>query len=103
MASDSKNAAKQYPAKPPGAWLDPVARWLRTNVVVVAVYRWISGRLVPFLFAVFVAAPIAILILPFFLPKFYRNAARRRKYGVHLSTDRLQRMSGSYSKPGDSQ
>jgi hypothetical protein len=103
MASSSRNASKQYPVKPSGAWLDPVARWLRTNAVVVAVYRWVSGRLVPFLFALFVAAPIGILMLLFFLPKFYRNAVRRRRYGVHLKTDRLERLKGTTSPVGDSQ
>jgi hypothetical protein len=44
------------------------------------------------LFAFFVAAPIGLLILPLFIPKFIRNARRRRKYEVRLSADRRERI-----------
>jgi ABC-type phosphate transport system permease subunit len=54
---------------------------------------WISGRFVPMLFALFVAAPVGV-ILPFFIPKFIRNANRRRKYEVELKTDPVWRIPG---------
>jgi hypothetical protein len=47
---------------------------------------------VPALFAFFVAAPVGVAILPFFIPKFIRNANRRRKYQVRLHPDRLKRI-----------
>ena len=78
---------------PPGrSWTDWIARWLRTNSITAGPYTWISRRLVPMLFAFFVAAPIGLLILPFFIPKFIRNARRRRKYEVRLSADRRERI-----------
>jgi len=35
---------------------DDIARWLRTNRVAAGVYLWLSGQVVPFLFAVLVAS-----------------------------------------------
>jgi hypothetical protein len=78
---------------PPGrSWTDWIARRLRANSIAAGPYAWISRRLVPMLFAFFVAAPIGLLILPFFIPKFIRNARRRRKYEVRLSPDRRERI-----------
>jgi hypothetical protein len=51
-----------------------------------------AWRLVPLLFAIFVAAPVGLLILPFFIPKFLRNAVRRRNHHVRLVTDRIERV-----------
>jgi hypothetical protein len=82
-------------ATPRRNWADWIARRLRTTSPVAALYVWISRRLVPMLFAVFVAAPVGLLILPFFIPKFIRNALRRRKYGVHQLADRLERIPGA--------
>jgi hypothetical protein len=95
MAMAARSRRKEQVKKPAPAWTDPIVRWLRSNSVVVDVYGWISRRLVPMLFALFIAAPIGILILPFFIPKFIRNAIRRRKYGVVLRTDSLERIRGT--------
>ncbi len=72
-------------------WTDYLARLLRTNKVLVAIYNWLAKRAVPMLFALFVAAPIGLLIVPFFIPKFVRNAIRRRRYGVRLSPSTIAR------------
>jgi hypothetical protein len=78
---------------PPGrAWTDWIARRLRTNLIAGAPYAWVSRSLVPMLFAFFIAAPIGVLILPFFIPKFVGNALRRRKYAVRLAGDRRERI-----------
>jgi hypothetical protein len=82
--------------KPERVWTDPIIRWIRTNRIIGAVYIWFSRGLVPFLFALFVAAPVGLLILPFFVLKFLRNFVRRRKYSVHLPTDRLERIRGTH-------
>ena len=50
------------------------------------------------LFALFVAAPIGLLTLPFFIPKFIRNRKRRIKYGVELRTDPLERINGTHPR-----
>jgi uncharacterized protein (DUF2235 family) len=88
--------AKAHLKGPASAWTDPIVRWLRTNSVVVAVYGWLSRRLVPMLFALLVAAPIGVLITPFFIPKFIRNWRRRRRYEVRQLADRLERIEGTY-------
>lgn len=79
---------------------DAIARWLRTNHVIRRVATLLWGRTVPFLIAVLVVAPIGALIFPFFVPKFVRNAHRRRKYGVILSSDPGKR--GGTGTPRDS-
>ncbi len=80
------------PPKP--TWGDPIVHWLRTNVVLVATYVWVTRRLVPFLFAVLIALPLGLLIFPLFIPKFIRNAYRRRKYEVVLAKARVDRIHG---------
>jgi hypothetical protein len=85
---------KQNITKPERVWTDPIVYRLRNSSVLVRVYMWISGRFVPMLFALFVAAPVGVLILPFFIPRFIRNANRRRKYEVRLSDDSLSRIPG---------
>jgi len=95
MASTDSVPRKEHIVEPPRVWSDPIVDSLRTSSVVVAIYVWISNRLVPLLFCVFIAAPIGVLILPFFLPKFRRNRLRRRKYGVVLSPDLLDRIHGT--------
>jgi hypothetical protein len=47
-----------------------------------------------------VAAPIGLVILVFYLPKFVRNKGRRRKYAVILSTGKKDRISGSSESIG---
>jgi hypothetical protein len=74
----------------------------RTNRIVVAVYVWTSRRVAPTLFALFTAAPIGVLILPLFIPKFIRNRNRRRKYQVRLHTDRLDRIHGTHPRKDQS-
>ena len=97
MTSTDSRPRKENIKEPPRIWTDPIVRWLRTNAVLVAIYIWISHRLVPLLFAVFIVAPIGVLILPFFIPKFIRNARRRRKYEVDLSAKSVQRIHGTSS------
>jgi hypothetical protein len=101
MANTAGMLPKEQVQKPAPAWTDPIVRWLRTNSIVVNVYAWISRCLVPMLFALFIAAPIGLVVLPFFIPKFIRNRNRRRKYGVHLRTDRLERLQGTHPRKDD--
>ena len=94
-------------AEPRVEWTDHVARWLRTHTVRGHAYSTIMGhayalcarRLVPFLFAVFVAVPVGLLLLPLFLPKFFRNRRRRRQYGVRLESEQITRIPGETSPP----
>jgi hypothetical protein len=72
------------PSSPPSGapkrnWADSIMRTARKNNKIQSVYRFISREAVPFLFAI-PAAAIGLLILPFFIPKFYRQALRRRRY-----------------------
>jgi hypothetical protein len=67
------------PHKPTLTVNDRVVRALRKNKLLQAIYRLVSLRIVPFLFAIMVAVvglPIAVL----FLPKFIRQLARKRRY-----------------------
>ncbi len=80
---------------PTPKWSDPIVHWLRTNVVLVAIYVWVTRHLVPFLFALLIALPVGLLIFPLFIPKFIRNAKRRRKYEVFLAKDRINRVHGT--------
>jgi len=91
---------KEQITRPAPTWTDPIVRWLRTDSVISAVYVWISRRVVPLLFALFIAAPIGLLILPFFIPKFIRNRNRRGNYQVRLLNDRLERIPGVYPRKG---
>lgn len=68
----------------PAVWTDATARFLRTNALLGSGHRWLTTRLVPFVLAVVVVAPVGILILPFFVPKFLRTAQRRRRFGVRM-------------------
>ena len=98
MENAASKPQKGQVTKPAPAWTDPIVRWLRTNSVVVDVYGFISRRVVPMLFALFVAAPIGLLMLPFFIPKFIRNRNRRSKYGVELLTDPMERLQGTHPR-----
>jgi hypothetical protein len=99
MTHVERNQRKEDQSTPKNAWVDPIVRRLRTNRIIVAIYLWVSKRLVPLLFAIFIAAPIGLLILPLFIPKFIRNARRRKKYDVHLSTDQVHRIEGTRPPP----
>lgn len=85
--------------EPRVVWTEHVARWLRTNTVLGRLYTVVARRLVPLLFAVGIAAPVGLLLLLCFLPKFVRNAQRRRRYGVRLVTEPIERIA---SEPGPS-
>jgi hypothetical protein len=98
MAIATSKPRKEHVTAPAPAWSDPIVRRLRTNGKVDAAYDLFSRRLVPMLFALFVAAPIALLISPLFLPKFFRNWKRRRKYGVVQHNDELERIPGTHSR-----
>jgi uncharacterized protein (DUF2235 family) len=76
-----RNAAAHQQAPKP-AVTDPLVRLLRTNKALGVLYRWLTMRLVPALFALVVALPLGLLVLVFFLPKFRRNSSRRRQYKV---------------------
>jgi len=84
---------------PRRTWADTIARAFRTNRFLRALHFAVAWRLVPFLFAIFVAAPVGLLILPFFIPKFVRNAMRRRKHHVRLMTERIERLRSE--EPGE--
>jgi uncharacterized protein (DUF2235 family) len=91
-------ASKVNAPRPVAAWTDAIVRRARSNPAVGTLYHWVSGRAVPFLFALFVAAPIGALILPFFIPKFLRNRYRRNKYKVRHLKDRLERIPGTHPR-----
>jgi len=67
--------------EPRRGWIDEAIHAARRNDAVRGVVR-LYKRVVPMLFALFVAAPIGLVILPFFVPKFVRSAQRRTQYGV---------------------
>ena len=92
MDEASRGRRRDMP-RPPRQWADLVVRAARRNDLFIAL-AWLYDRAVPLLFALFVAAPIGLLILPFFVPKFIRNSQRRRRYGVRLSTTAVDRLSG---------
>jgi hypothetical protein len=92
-------ATRSNVPRPRRTWSDTIARVLRTNRFVRALHFALAWRLVPLLFAIFVAAPVGLLILPFFIPKFLRNAVRRRKHLVRLVTDRIERVRSE--EPGE--
>jgi hypothetical protein len=92
MDEASRERRREIP-RPPRLWVDRVIRSLRDNDGVMALVR-LYERTVPLLFALFVAAPIGLVILPFFVPKFIRNRQRRLRYAVRLSAERVDRISG---------
>jgi len=92
MDEESRRRHRDIP-RPPRLWVDRVIRSLRHNDGIVRLV-WLYDRAVPLLFAVFVAAPIGLVILPFFVPKFIRSRQRRRRYKVRLSKEALNRISG---------
>jgi uncharacterized protein (DUF2235 family) len=90
--------SKAHLPRPASSWTDPIVRHLRTNPVAVGLYRWVSGRLIPFLFAL-IALPIGLLIIVlFFIPKILRNLYRRRTYKVRHLKDHLERISGTHPR-----
>ena len=92
MDEQSRRRRQDIPM-PPRLWVDGVIRSLRHNDGIVGLV-WLYDRAVPLLFALFVAAPIGLVILPFFVPKFIRSRQRRRWYEVRLSKDPNGRSSG---------
>jgi hypothetical protein len=54
--------------------------WLQTA------YHFLSMQVIPLLFAI-PAALVGVLILPFFIPKFYRQAIRRHRYKLRGGPD----------------
>ena len=92
MDEGSRRRRQDIPM-PPRLWVDGLIRSLRNNDGIVGLTR-LYERAVPLLFALFVAAPIGLVILPFFVPKFIRSRQRRRRYEVRLSKDPNGRSSG---------
>jgi hypothetical protein len=92
MDEASRRRRRDMP-EPPQQWADLVVRAARRNDLLLLFAR-LYDRAVPLLFALFVAAPIGLLILPFFVPKFIRNSQRRRRYRVRLSKDSVDRLPG---------
>jgi hypothetical protein len=82
MATSDTKPRKPQVTAPAPAWSDPIVRRLRTNGLLDAAYDTLTRRLVPMLFALLVAAPVGAVIWWFYIPKFIRNAIRRRKYEV---------------------
>ena len=85
--------------RPSAGAADEIARWLRTNRAAAGVYRWLSGQVVPFLFAVLVA-PVGLVILVLYLPKFARNANRRKRYRPQLVSSPVERIPGTRAPRG---
>jgi uncharacterized protein (DUF2235 family) len=94
-ATAGKPRDTQFTAPAP-AWSDPVVRRLRAVGKIQATYDALTRRFVPMLFAVFVAAPIGAVIWWFFIPKFIRNAKRRRKYEVTMHNTPRERIKSTY-------
>jgi hypothetical protein len=92
MDSESR-ARRRRIAEPRRGWVDKIVASTRDHEAVLGVV-WLYERAVPLLFAVFVAAPVGLVILPFFIPKFIRSARRRRRYRVRPSTLPVERISG---------
>jgi hypothetical protein len=79
-----KRQRPEFAIPPRGHFSDPVISRLRRDRKVVVLYVWLTHTLVPFFLAVVFVVPIGAVLLLFYLPKFYRNWRRRRKYGVEL-------------------
>ena len=92
MDEGSRRRRQDIP-RPPRLWIDRVIRSLCNNDGIVGLV-WLYDRAVPLLFGLFVAAPIGLAILPFFVPKFIRSRQRRRRYEVRLSKEPMDRISG---------
>jgi uncharacterized protein (DUF2235 family) len=95
LADADGHAQKENVTEPKETWIDPIVRWLSTNRILVAIYLWLSKKLIPFLFAMVIAAPIGFVIWLFFIPKFLSNKLRRKKYGVRLSAVPADRIQGT--------
>ena len=76
---------------PPRDFLDTAARWIRTSHAIRVVAFGLWDSVLPLMLAVFVVAPLGALTLPFFVPKFVRNARRRRTYEVIPSFEQQPR------------
>ena len=68
--------------RPPEGLEDRIVRFCRSSALLSGGYERVATRLVPFILAIVVVAPVGLLILPFFIPKFFRTA--RRRFGVHF-------------------
>ena len=66
--------------------IDRLVRGLRKNRIVATSYWFIATRIIPFLFALLAFAFILIGLF-FLIPKFYRQAQRRRRYATKGSPD----------------
>lgn len=90
MDEASRRRRRSIP-QPPRQWVDLVVRAARRNQIFIALV-WLYKQAVPLLFALCVAAPIGVLVLPFFVPKFIRNRQRRMRYQVRLSETHVERI-----------
>ena len=79
-------------------WTDDLARRLRKSAVMAKLYRFATAWLVPLLLAAAAAIAAAVFVLPWFIPKFLRNAQRRRQYGVVRHAHDIDRVYG-WSEP----
>lgn len=77
--------------EPKREWTDTIVESLRRSPIVIF-FGVIYDRVVPLLFALIVAAPVGLLVLPVFVPKFIRNEKRRRRYRVRLVHERIERI-----------
>jgi hypothetical protein len=64
---------------------DRIISFLRHNTIVVFLYEWLTDTVVPLVLAVLIVVPVGAVLLLFYLPKFYRNWRRRRRYGVRTT------------------
>jgi len=90
MDEKSRRRRRDIP-EPRREWVDDVVRVARRDRAIRAVVR-LYDRVVPLLFALFVAAPIGLGILPFFVPEFIRNAQRRKRYEAVPSPSPAERI-----------
>jgi hypothetical protein len=82
--SPDSDGKRRWERPPSPVWTDAVVRFSRRTAIVGVGHRWLSTRLVPFVLAVVVVAPVGLLILPLFVPKFLRTARLRRRFGVRF-------------------
>ncbi len=88
-----KRGRPEFKEKLPRRLSDPIIYWLRHNYIAVAVYTWVTDTLVPLILAVVIVLPVGVVLLLFYLPKFYRNLKRRRRYRVEVIPEELARES----------
>lgn len=76
--------SKFFPEPPRPGRSDAVISFLRHNKVVVALYVWLTETLIPLVLAIVIVVPVGAVVILFYVPKFFRDWQRRRRYGVEI-------------------